>query len=95
MPDFYEERLVDNLEDLNGNLDGPGPVPGSGTGDFDGDGISDLDEYEETRTNPAKKDTDEDGLNDNIETNTGEWLSLKQNLLERWVPYSAHRFFIM
>ena len=74
LPDFYEERLVDNLEDLNGNADGPGP--GSGTGDFDGDGLSDLDEYEETRTNPTKKDTDEDGLNDNVETNTGQWVSV-------------------
>ena len=74
LPDFYEERLVDNLEDLNGNVDGPGP--GSGTGDFDGDGLSDLDEYEETRTDPTKKDTDGDGLNDNVETNTGEWVSI-------------------
>ena len=74
LPDFYEERLVDNLEDLNGNVDGPGP--GSGTGDFDGDGLSDLDEYEETRTDPTKKDTDGDGLNDNVETNTGKWVSI-------------------
>ena len=44
LPDFYEEKLVDNLEDLNGN--GAGPGPGSGTGDFDGDGLTDLDEYE-------------------------------------------------
>ena len=25
LPDFYEEKLVDNLEDLNGNGAGPGP----------------------------------------------------------------------
>ena len=74
LPDFYEERLVDNLEDLDGNAEGPGPGPG--TGDFDGDGLSDLEEYEETRTNPTKKDTDGDGLNDNVETNTGEWISV-------------------
>ncbi len=74
LPDSYEERLVDNLEDLNGN--GVGPGPGSGTGDFDGDGLTDLDEYEETRTNPIKKDTDEDGLSDGVETNTGEWVSI-------------------
>ena len=73
LPDFYEESLVDNLEDLNGSLDGPGP--GSGTGDFDGDGLSDLEEYEEMKTNPTKKDTDGDGLNDDVETNTGEWVS--------------------
>ena len=41
LPDYYEENLVDNLEDLNGNAAGPGP--GSGTGDFDGDGLTDLD----------------------------------------------------
>ena len=74
LPDFYEESLVDNLEDLNGSLDGPGP--GSGTGDFDGDGLSDLEEYEEMKTNPTKKDTDGDGLNDDVETNTGEWVSV-------------------
>ena len=35
-----------------------------------------MDEYEETRTDPTKKDTDGDGLNDNVETNTGEWVSI-------------------
>ncbi|MEO1860019.1 MAG: LamG-like jellyroll fold domain-containing protein, partial [Verrucomicrobiales bacterium] len=74
LPDSYEERLVDNLEDLNGN--GAGPGPGSGTGDYDGDGLTDLDEYEETRTDPTKKDTDDDGLSDGVETNTGEWVSV-------------------
>ena len=73
LPDAYEERLVDNIDDLNGNADGPGP--GAGTGDYDGDGISDIDEYEETRTDPTKVDTDEDGLNDNVETDTGEYVS--------------------
>ena len=73
LPDAYEERLVDNIDDLNGNADGPGP--GAGTGDYDGDGISDIDEYEETRTDPTKVDTDEDGLNDNVETDTGEYAS--------------------
>ena len=57
---FWEESLVDNLDDLNGNAAGPGP--GSGTGDFDGDGLTDLDEYEETKTNPIVADTDGDGL---------------------------------
>ena len=35
LPDAWEEKLVDNLEDLNGL--GAGPGPGAGTGDFDGD----------------------------------------------------------
>ncbi|MEC9036945.1 MAG: LamG-like jellyroll fold domain-containing protein [Verrucomicrobiota bacterium] len=73
LPDIWEESLVDNLEDLNGNAAGPGP--GSGTGDFDGDGLTDLDEYEETKTNPIVADTDKDGLLDGVETNTGTYVS--------------------
>ena len=73
LPDLWEEKLVDNLEDLNGNASGPGP--GSGTGDFDGDGLTDLDEYEETKTDPTKADTDDDGLSDGVETNTGTYVS--------------------
>ena len=48
LPDFYENEIAGNLTDLNGNEAGPGP--GAGTGDFDGDGLTDLDEYEETKT---------------------------------------------
>ena len=73
LPDYYEEKLVDNLDDLNGN--GAGPGPGAGTGDFDGDGLTDLDEYEETKTDPTKADTDGDGLSDAVETNTGTYVS--------------------
>ncbi|MFL2479306.1 MAG: LamG-like jellyroll fold domain-containing protein, partial [Verrucomicrobiales bacterium] len=73
LPDIWEEKLVDNLDDLNGN--GAGPGPGSGTGDFDGDGLTDLDEYEETKTNPIVADTDSDGLSDGVETGTGTYVS--------------------
>ena len=73
LPDIWEEKLVDNLDDLNGN--GAGPGPGAGTGDFDGDGLTDLDEYEETKTDPTKADTDGDGLGDAVETNTGTYVS--------------------
>ena len=73
LPDLWEEKLVDNLEDLNGL--GAGPGPGSGTGDFDGDGLTDLDEYEETRTDPTKADTDDDELEDGVETDTGTYVS--------------------
>ena len=73
LPDSWEEKLVDNLDDLNGN--GAGPGPGAGTGDFDGDGLTDLDEYEETKTDPTKADTDGDGLGDAVETNTGTYVS--------------------
>ncbi|MCP4847053.1 MAG: hypothetical protein GY899_03790, partial [Verrucomicrobiaceae bacterium] len=73
IPDAWEEAFVDNLDDLNGKGEGPGP--GSGTGDFDGDGLTDLDEYEETKTDPTKADTDEDELSDAVETNTGTYVS--------------------
>ncbi|MEE3175832.1 MAG: LamG-like jellyroll fold domain-containing protein, partial [Verrucomicrobiota bacterium] len=73
LPDAWEEALVDNLDDLNGS--GAGPGPGSGTGDFDGDGLTDIDEYEETKTDPTKVDTDEDELSDAVETNTGTYVS--------------------
>ncbi|NRB44845.1 MAG: hypothetical protein HRU47_08545, partial [Verrucomicrobiales bacterium] len=73
LPDSWEERIAGNLDDLNGN--GAGPGPGSGTGDFDGDGLTDMDEYEETTTDPTKADTDEDGLSDGVETNTGTYVS--------------------
>ena len=73
LPDSWVEALVDNLDDLNGN--GAGPGPGAGTGDFDGDGLTDLDEYEETKTDPTKADTDGDGLSDGVETNTGTYVS--------------------
>ena len=72
-PGRTEEKFADNLEDLNGNASGPGP--GAGTGDFDGDGLTDLDEYEETKTDPTKADTDDDGLSDGVETNTGTYVS--------------------
>ncbi len=73
LPDAWEEKLVDNLEDLNGL--GAGPGPGAGTGDFDGDGLTDLDEYEETKTDPTKADTDGDELEDGVETDTGTYVS--------------------
>ncbi|MCP4847640.1 MAG: LamG domain-containing protein, partial [Verrucomicrobiaceae bacterium] len=73
LPDAWEEKLVDNLEDLNGLASGPGP--GAGTGDFDGDGLTDLDEYEETKTDPTKADTDGDELEDGVETDTGTYVS--------------------
>ncbi|MFL2480864.1 MAG: LamG-like jellyroll fold domain-containing protein [Verrucomicrobiales bacterium] len=50
-------------------------IEGGGNGDFDSDGLTDLDEYEETRTDPTKADTDEDGLGDAVETNTGTYVS--------------------
>ena len=51
-----------------------GPDPEQET---DGDGLTDLDEFEETKTNPTLLDTDEDGLIDGVETNTGTFISEK------------------
>lgn len=73
LPDIYENEIAGNITDLNGIGEGPGP--GAGTGDFDGDGLADFEEYE-NRTNPTKVDTDEDGLNDKVETGTGKWVSI-------------------
>ena len=70
LPDFYETDQVGNLTDLNGIGEGPGP--GAGTGDFDGDGVTDFDEYE-NKTNPSEADTDDDGLTDNVENNSGDY----------------------
>ena len=39
------------------------------------DGLTDLDEYEETKTDPTKKDTDGDELEDGVETDTGTYVS--------------------
>ncbi|NRB46022.1 MAG: hypothetical protein HRU47_14495, partial [Verrucomicrobiales bacterium] len=72
LPDVYENDVAGDITSLDGL--GTGPGPGEGTGDFDGDGITDFDEFE-NRTNPTKEDTDGDGLADNVESGTGEWVS--------------------
>ena len=51
-------------------------IEGGASGDFDGDGLTDLDEYEETKTDPTKADTDSDGLSDGVETNTGTFVGV-------------------
>ncbi|HEX2748167.1 MAG TPA: hypothetical protein VHM91_09240, partial [Verrucomicrobiales bacterium] len=70
--DNWEMAKAGNLTDLNGLLTGPGP--GAGTGDFDADGLSDLQEYQLSRTaypniNPKAADSDSDGLSDSAEVN--------------------------
>ncbi|MGK0189563.1 MAG: hypothetical protein ACI9R3_005380 [Verrucomicrobiales bacterium] len=62
MPDSYEEA-----NGLDSAVD-------DASGDLDEDTVSNVTEYL-ARTNPQSKDTDSDGLNDNVETNTGEWVS--------------------
>ena len=70
LPDDWEEEHGLDPED-DGSTD---PLNGP-EGDGDGDGLNNLQEFE-GRTNPTKDDTDDDGLKDGVETNTGTWVSV-------------------
>ncbi|MEZ5324962.1 MAG: LamG-like jellyroll fold domain-containing protein [Verrucomicrobiales bacterium] len=62
MPDSYEES-----NGLNTSVD-------DAAGDLDGDTVSNVEEFLNA-TNPQVKDTDSDGLEDNVETGTGIFVS--------------------
>ncbi len=62
IPDAYEESLF------------PGDLTQLGPGDFDGDTVSDLDEFI-NGTDPTERDTDGDGLDDNVEDNGGAFVN--------------------
>ena len=62
IPDFWEE--ANGLDACD---------PSDAALDPDGDTLTNLQEFEK-RTDPNKADTDGDGLNDNVETNTGTWV---------------------
>ena len=64
LPDWWEKTYTNNLDDLSGLIDS----------DLDGDTLTDFDEYE-NGTNPNNEDTDGDGLEDNVETNSGIFVS--------------------
>lgn len=64
IPDFFEERFA--FLDPNNAADGEA--------DQDGDGVSNAAEFA-ARTNLESDDTDEDGLSDGVETNTGVFVS--------------------
>ncbi len=66
LPDWWERTYANNLDDLSGLIDG----------DLDGDTLTDFDEYE-NGTNPNNEDTDGDGLEDNVETNSGIFVSVE------------------
>ena len=69
LPDFWEKRFGLSSED-DGSID-----PDNGPdGDPDEDGVINEDEYA-NRTDPSKADTDGDGLDDGVETNTGTFVS--------------------
>lgn len=61
MPDWWED-----LYGFNKNN------PADASQDADGDGLTNLQEYQR-HTDPRNPDTDGDGLNDSVETNTGTW----------------------
>jgi len=70
--DSDEDGMPDDYEDKHAGLDKNDPTDAAK--DNDGDTLTNLDEYNK-RTDPNNKDTDEDGLNDNVETDTGTWVS--------------------
>jgi hypothetical protein len=72
LPDSYEWTIInadpdDDITDLS-HVAGPNDFPF--TTDFDGDGSSDADEFF-NGTDPLDSDSDDDGLLDGVETNTG------------------------
>ncbi len=75
LPDSYEQTIIDsNPGDAItafSHVAGPNNLPA--TTDFDSDGSSDANEFEKG-TNPLDSDTDDDGLTDGVETNTGSFL---------------------
>ncbi|MCF7674780.1 MAG: hypothetical protein K9M97_05510, partial [Akkermansiaceae bacterium] len=76
LPDSYEQQIIDfNSGDaVDGLEDVAGPNNAPATTDFDGDGSSDADEYAKT-TGPTDPDSDDDGLLDGVETDTGSFVS--------------------
>ncbi|MES2707106.1 MAG: LamG-like jellyroll fold domain-containing protein [Verrucomicrobiota bacterium] len=69
LPDIWE--LANGLSPSdNGSVN----INNGPNGDLDGDTISNLVEFQKS-TRADKKDTDDDGINDNFETKTNEWVS--------------------
>ena len=69
LPDSWEEQYGLDPND-NGLVD----IDNGPDGDPDEDGVKNEDEYA-NRTNPIDSDTDDDGLSDGVETNTGTFVS--------------------
>ncbi len=75
LPDAWETANMldpnDNGENPNNNGVAGDPVNGA-LGNPDNDGLTNLQEYQQG-TNPRSPDTDNDGLRDEVENNTGLW----------------------
>ena len=69
LPYYWEDKFGLDTEDNGSIYKNNGPE-----GDPDEDGLTNADELE-NRTDPKKADTDEDGLKDGVETNTGTFVS--------------------
>jgi len=72
MNDSTDVFPVDPAETIDTDRDGTGD---NADADDDDDGLSDIDEINIYGTNPKLSDTDGDGLNDSVESNTGTYVS--------------------
>ncbi len=75
LPDAYEQSIID--ADPEDGVTSFADVMGTGAApavtDFDGDGSNDAEEFA-NRTDPLDPDSDDDGLLDGVETNTGIYI---------------------
>lgn len=76
LPDDYEYVIINDnaLDAVTALTDVKGPGDAPSTSDYDSDGSTDAQEYVKA-TNPVDSDTDNDGLLDGVETNTGTYVN--------------------